>query len=704
MAYQAIAGQNKPQPNWWRKFHKPGFFHLGLSLFHIEQSNTHARISKYANDFSSEDTSVYNMHALTNLKGLVFYSLNQMRDAVTCFEEVLRDDACNLNALANVSMVYGRLGRTRDAEECKGRVSNFLRVGGERAEEAATAAVARARCLAEQGYALTVCVEDELTEESYRRSIALYRDALIGAETLDGPPKIHNDELAEWYSCMSYNYQKINDNDFDKGEVQEGNFSQCIDAVFKVLSLAESKDLLANAWTSLGTALIKRPQNYRCPDQFPTAPEECLEKALELSSSIKIKCKVANAYTYMKRLQEAHDLLNEDEEHENHWLSLARLAKINRDMYRRNRAENGALLEVAREKMERSLALRRTVKNLCYLGRILFLQAMHDKEFSDGTECKALLEESIFWFSDTLHFLDGDRNPYVHEYLGDSLANYGELRLAVESYKTAVGVNTKPNNVYWFNKLMDQLCELHRKERETQIIGELAYWIDFGCKTYKSASMAGPVGDRYKRNRSLMKNVFVKMRELHFHDSLEMCYELLEIHERGHQGRPPSLMLSQGWSNDVLQDLRRCMNQARNNLGKTFDFFVSYCPQDVCWVVYSLMLKLETSFGVKGYIVGRPRDADSVTNGITNSVCTVMVLSTGYLENTWPEGDLEATLNQEVRKGHKIIVVKQKECAIPQSLIPIVHLDTAWERDWARVQENIERFCLQGCFQDQVEN
>jgi tetratricopeptide (TPR) repeat protein len=267
---------------------KPGFFGLPLDLFKPELYEKYQSLIDYCDQLLEEDTP-FMVGALHNLQGMYYYSIRQNVNALTAFNEALKIDGESLNSLENLRYIYERLGRSRDARITEQRLQGIVGVP-----------VARARCLAEQGFALGFGVgqvSNSAGLQRHRQAVQYYTHAI----TLAGD-HIKPMELAYWHLGKAAKLQYICDQLFTQHDPWENEFVQSIQACLTAFKLTQDssqseealpKALQAHALRSLGIALsedkfveLKSAHIQELLTKYNAAhydsPEKCFKDVLEL--------------------------------------------------------------------------------------------------------------------------------------------------------------------------------------------------------------------------------------------------------------------------------------------------------------------------------------------------------------------------------------------------------------------------------------
>ena len=172
----------------------PGHFHLEMQLNFEPRSpaSLHARDLKLQRDGLRQElvlAAAPQRPAVRHLLGAFAFYLEELDEARESFLQVAREDPGNLNAWANLTHVYGRLGQEEEAEACAGRLAGLMGLAGDRGAAGDTPLRA-ARCLAEQGYAHGFDVSCASPEERARvleAGIELYDKALGHGQQVGDP-------------------------------------------------------------------------------------------------------------------------------------------------------------------------------------------------------------------------------------------------------------------------------------------------------------------------------------------------------------------------------------------------------------------------------------------------------------------------------------------------------------------------------------
>ena len=104
------------------------------------------------------------------------------------------------------------------------------------------------------------------------------------------------------------------------------------------------------------------------------------------------------------------------------------------------------------------------------------------------------------------------RNSMAHFHHAECLANFGYLRLAVESSKRTIehddGSQTR---TFLMHTLMKQLLQLYQDEkRPDNIMSELVYWMDVTCLKYKHlvGELQRTLSDLYEEYRPVIARIY----------------------------------------------------------------------------------------------------------------------------------------------------------------------------------------------------
>lgn len=216
--------------------------------------------------------------AILNLLGMLYYSVRQVGKALEFFERALEINPDSLNSLENISYIYELLGRNKDATDARQRVHTIL-----------PDPLAQARCLAEQGYAVTFGSVEGDSIEHLKQSAKYFQRAIALAKT-----NAQRNERANWYLCISVIMQKINDKKFSQRNLRGPEFMECLEACLIAHQLTRDGDKTLHAMSLRTLATLKskgKGLNYKEIDNllrkhdarhYYHNPEESFKKALEL--------------------------------------------------------------------------------------------------------------------------------------------------------------------------------------------------------------------------------------------------------------------------------------------------------------------------------------------------------------------------------------------------------------------------------------
>ncbi|XP_063092627.1 tetratricopeptide repeat protein 22 isoform X2 [Cavia porcellus] len=219
--------------------------------------------------------------AVQHLLGVFAFYLEELDEARERFLEVAREDPGNLNAWANLTHVYGRLGQEQEEEACAARLAGLMGLD-ENPEASGAEALRAARCLAEQGYAHGFDVGCASLQERARvlvAGLALYDKALGYGQ------QIPAEEKRGWYFTMATLFIRASCCCpflvFVGADTSGGSWPHP--------SLAPPTALPALAWCYLGMLLERKdtfsttPMGIHDCGYSGTDPLDCFGKAIEIA-------------------------------------------------------------------------------------------------------------------------------------------------------------------------------------------------------------------------------------------------------------------------------------------------------------------------------------------------------------------------------------------------------------------------------------
>ncbi|XP_070551669.1 tetratricopeptide repeat protein 22-like [Ptychodera flava] len=255
-----------------------GHFHLPLLLLteDIDKGSVDSRYKSISEQLVNETGDF--RHSLSNMLGLIEFKKGEATKACQKFTEILEQDPINLNALANLAHVYGRMNRTSKAEEYSSRLREVFEGHGNISEEEKQ--VALIRCLAEQGYSLAFDCYDEKTRMPPKCDEAHSLYALVLNESENITPL--KSERLKWMMCLVVSrYRQLNKK-YLWNKSGEGDTDVIDEAVALLQRLKHIVDhsedgfYQAQSWCYIGMLLMRGRYlfNQRKPDEHRSTLEE----------------------------------------------------------------------------------------------------------------------------------------------------------------------------------------------------------------------------------------------------------------------------------------------------------------------------------------------------------------------------------------------------------------------------------------------
>ncbi|XP_045713631.1 tetratricopeptide repeat protein 22 [Phyllostomus hastatus] len=270
----------------------PGHFHLEMQLNFEPRSpaSLRARDLKLQRDGLQQELELAaapQRAAVRHLLGTFAFYLEEVDEARERFLEVAREDPGNLNAWANLTHVYGRLGKEEEEEACAGKLASLMGLAGDPKADG-DPQLRAARCLAEQGYAHGFDVGCASPEEHARvleAGIAFYDKALSYGQ------QIPMEEKRGWYFTMATLFIRLDGIFLELGSEEQKRlptFNRTLALLRQVLKSPDPHHR-ALAWCYLGMLLERKDSFSTTPMGIHdcgfsgTDPLDCFGKAIEIA-------------------------------------------------------------------------------------------------------------------------------------------------------------------------------------------------------------------------------------------------------------------------------------------------------------------------------------------------------------------------------------------------------------------------------------
>lgn len=680
---------------------KPGMFHL-LCIPNQEAIEAlHARVLTYLTEFSG-----YPETALNNVAGVLLCSVGSRagkEEAIDKFKHILIDDPENLNAWQNCRVTHAELGQAKEAAQCAAKLNELH--GSKTSRQKIGCKHREARCLAEQGFALTFAVGafEELCviggTDSYDRNVSA-KNLFEKAFQIDNFEVFCPEERRQWQYFLAESYHHIHDHYIrtmrHKDTARLAVFNKAVPILVKIARESNRDIYQAKAWAFLGTffwkesgvsvKLHKIVHEYNLSNEYKD-PEICFKAACKLSPNHPHTMSHYSLFLCEeKRFDEAVELLNRStkmDESAHNWFAFSIRGNAYRKMYitqqqsyRESSKSKGRgrysgplpdknLLEKAREDLQHSTEIHPNLLDMVKLGDILHLQ-----------ENK---QEAMACFEYVVSHLDGQKNPEVHSKMGYCLSDMANednsiTRKAVESFKRAVEIEGghfhKPHSPYHAVRHLARMCK--RDSNPVYLIYEICFWLTYIHNKYQHTAhlVEGLCRDFSPQMlevcKCLVENGQPDLASLYrskverTHTQTSQASRLLqdEVRDKAHSTIPESLSVARISPSVLLPPLRT----ASNKLRKMYDCFILHSHQnrDAEWVYYSLLPRMEDCHGYKCVIP--VRDTGSTAD---EAACVIVILTPTFCKDEAQQKMMAILMSDSSRV---VLPVSLEDCIIPKPL------------------------------------
>ncbi len=515
--------------------------------------------------------------AVRNLQGFVAYRLENEDEAVEFFEDVLRKDPNNINALGNMLFIARENGMHDNAREYQAILQQIF--NGKNYECRARAYADRAhavryfeqdkRCFHYMDYIERACDIGNSCDTRHRAewffdlALALYRRDV---------------QMLYLRTLWSENGHRDQVDALNK-KIKDG-FIKASRLLYDVIQITTTDDIKALAWVFLGILLNHDPsqRNYADRSVFPDDDHEmhkvtadvCYQNCINFGGNHAIALRrVGSEYVKLGRFREAADLLERSLNICESWFAFRHTGLMYIAMYEEedDSQRRKYYLKQAEKWLKRALGFKKVHADYSDLGRVNFLQGNYDaaiKQFKNATKNE---QDDYFDLVGT------------HRRWAECLAAKGELVGQREQLAKA-------------NELQEQLQEPHASQE------------DF-------------FRDDFEFYNAPTKTGFVRI--------------LLGMHIW--------CTKSQRIANELAANLTLNRQQQINNgHGRRYQyhFFVSYAERDRRWA-FAFLHKLESEHNLRGCInhrdfVGGKTEPENRTQAIQTSLKCVIILTPAYVE------------------------------------------------------------------------
>ena len=462
--------------------------------------------------------------AIRNFIGVLQFYLGETQKALGCFQQVLDADPDNINAIQNSMFMYSKMMKDSDMNHLGNRLRDLLLDSSD-----SKVKEIKARFHAEQGYVMsfefTFDRSSDVIDFKRFQIATSYFEKALGVDSSD---IFSVEESCQWHFFAARTYHRFYDRYLvvpkQLSIIERDNILvRAMDLFHYVLTNSESDAYKSKAWCLLGTVMFKMPKDRkgepththlveRCIEEcgFDSEyrdPSLCFEKALKLSpQDAKLVCRYARMFMgrYFCDLPRAIELLNKSIEMDSskvNWLAFTSRGQAYRRLYKEDERKyrsstrnpvagksaifpNRDLLKSALKDFESSVELKPQFRGWVELGSVYHMlgrpsynQPMHME----------MMDKALCHFSQAVESLEGRKYSYLHLNRGQCLKDYGEIRGAIESYKTAMECEETPSGdqfIEAFRELMLLLLQKCRDEKLPQdLVSEVAFWFDCGFRS-----------------------------------------------------------------------------------------------------------------------------------------------------------------------------------------------------------------------------
>ncbi|XP_070566814.1 uncharacterized protein [Ptychodera flava] len=547
--------------------------------------------------------------ALVNLQGFVAYSLKDDDAAIEKFEEVLRHDDQNHNALASLAFIYKEQGSLR----LYGKYLKDLKKLHSRENQSNVShTTIMARSLADRGHAIRF-FEQDIRQFSY---MDYFREAAQMGRRGD----CCIPERAEWmfdYALALYR----RDNHYIFAEASSStldqSFCEAAECLYEVTTIdAPSVRNRALAWVFLGILLNNVDGRLlfkvlpKVPDVETLTAEECFRRGLELSQGPYITRRVAAECIRMKQYGHAMEYFKKSLDMLQSWFAYRHQGRLFLTMYEdadyQHHTDKTELLLDAEKSFLKALEMKEVHADYSDLGYVYFLLGKYRK--------------AVRFYKYAVHSKEDD--------FFSPLDTYNRWSRCLEAMGETEGAT---------EKLREGKAVVKRVKELTIAAGDGDYHGDC-CQ-----------GDCYK----------VSTKDIPGYVNLLKEYR---VHARTAKRR------TRRWSDRVILDpfsSRNTLNPSIKSRRLPFDFLVCFSNKDEEWAL-ALLTKLEKDHGLKGIIHFRdfmPGAAivDNIVTFIEKSHKTIVVLTPDFNSSRWCQ--------YELKQAHCVSMESERDIIVPIMLM-----------------------------------
>uniref|UniRef100_A0A6I8P5H6 Tetratricopeptide repeat domain 22 n=1 Tax=Ornithorhynchus anatinus TaxID=9258 RepID=A0A6I8P5H6_ORNAN len=449
-----------------------------------------------------------------NLLGVFAFHLDQLAEARDAFLAVAQAQPRNLNAWANLAVVFDRLGQEGEAARCAETLSGLMGLAGGPGGPGGVpgeAALGAARCLAEQGYAYAFDLgfaDDADRADKLCSGIALYEQALAYGR------QVPLEEKRSWYFTMATLLIRLDGIWLNQGQTDEKrlpSFNRTLRLLQQVVKSSNDHHR-ALGWCYLGMVLERTltfgttPMGVHDCGYSGTDPLDCYSKSIELARmQPHVLNRLAKIFHFLGKddlatgtCNMALDLLPAPEKN---WQAYCTRAKVGgRPAYLRDleraKAGLGGLpdrghLSSAKADLEGVVRVCPGLKALVDMGQVYYYMGVDAVQELLAVD-EGALDTALVFLARALELDPGDALPEVQLLRGKCLRTKGEERNALQCFKRAIELDDAGSALTEsFRCLVETLLGLFGQGRlgARELGRELDVWLDEAGRKYPSGQL-----------------------------------------------------------------------------------------------------------------------------------------------------------------------------------------------------------------------
>ncbi|XP_071477101.1 tetratricopeptide repeat protein 22-like [Diadema antillarum] len=637
-------------------------------------------------------------HAVRNFIGLLYYCTRKKDKAIGCWEETVREDPTNLNAIHDLATAYRFLKQYKKSKEWEKSLQDVTQ---KLQDDLSERQMVHARCWAEQAYAALWDIHTSTWRghQNMKKKVELYETALQYAGSC-----ISKEEKEDWHLGIGQAYERMAHMYFRSGSIEHQRYlcsmDKAVEHLHFCLSSADHPLHKMEAWGVMGNALTRDKRFH--PSSVPRFiaahylaewedPSLCYERALELDPSNPwIKGCYGNLYMKYERFDDALNILNEAIESNassDSWFAYDRRARVYHCLAKKTDDPNlkKEYLRKAQRDSSKAGNFNPNPRTLSACGEInhslVPTRTTDDKKNSTFTTALAMFAESF-------EIQDGRSVSDAHLKQGKCLLEQDRWS-AIQSFKMAFSTSTYDNdfhrNLASRYILPNMLEEYKSQGTPSNLCAEMAFWVTETESQHKAAEVFSILG-KLARKREYQKEVLDIMEYLvnkpsKHHDTDALIQRGLETLKETRYQRSNYQRLC-----ELQRRHRRGVNktqpdsplpdhnapQTAKNSDHTYDFFVITADADTPWVQYKLLPALECSlYSLKGYFAMRDTPLGKLplkhlSQAIKDSAHVLIVLTPALKGHMRSQHLIEIALRGKDKR--KVAILLLEDTGIPHQI------------------------------------